>query len=97
MSWFRWREASLELRLRVVPRAARTEFVGAMEDGTYKIRLVAPPVEGKANACLVEFLARSFGVPRTQVEVVGGSQSRRKTVLVREPRRSPLPEIQVGP
>ena len=90
MSWYRWRGDALELRLRVVPRASKTELVGALED-CYKVRLAAPPVEGKPNACLVDFLAKAFGVGRSQVEILSGDHSRIKTVLIQEPTLSPLP------
>lgn len=49
-------------------------------DGRLKIQLAAPPVEGKANAALVRFLADTLSIVRAQVEVVGGATSRRKTV-----------------
>ena len=90
MSSYRWRDDALELRLRVVPRASKTELVGALED-CYKVRLAAPPVEGKANTCLVDFLAKAFGVGRSQIEIVSGDHSRTKTVLIQGPTRSPLP------
>lgn len=91
---YRWSEAGLELRLRVVPRAAKTEFAGATEEG-YRVRLAAPPVEGKANACLVDFLANAFGVPRAQVEILSGGHSRTKTVRIQRPTQSPFPELPI--
>ncbi len=92
MSPYRWHGTTLELRLRVVPRSAKTEFAGTLED-CYRVRLVAPPVEGRANACLAEFLAKAFGVPRSAVEILAGEHSRTKRVLIRKPSRAPLPEL----
>ncbi|MFC1612143.1 DUF167 domain-containing protein [Myxococcota bacterium] len=63
----------------VSPRASRTRVMG-VHDNRLKIQLAAPPVEGKANNALVRFLARGLDVSRAQVEIVGGSSSRRKTV-----------------
>lgn len=47
-----------------------------------KLRLAAPPVEGKANAALIEFLAGYFGVPRRNVTIVSGVKSRSKRVAI---------------
>lgn len=57
----------------------------------YRVRLQAPPVEGKANAALCRFLAESFGVSLSQVELLAGAQSRTKRLLIRSPRQFPLP------
>ena len=53
------------------------------EGDAVKIRLSAPPVEGKANDALVRFLAETLGVSRAQIEIVAGLASRRKVVRVR--------------
>lgn len=69
------------LHLHVQPGAAKTGVAGAHGDAL-KVRLAAPPVDGKANAALLEFLAKSFGVPRAAVTLVGGATSRRKRVSI---------------
>ena len=71
----------VELSVLVQPRASRTRLVGE-HDGLLKIQLAAPPVDGEANAALVEFLARHFGVPRRQVSLAAGDASRRKRVVL---------------
>ena len=53
-----------------------------MEDGGLKIRLTAPPVDGAANEALVKFLADTFSVPKSQVEIVSGHTSRNKIVRI---------------
>ncbi len=63
------------------PGASRSEFAG-MHGERLKIRLAAPPVEGKANAALVEFLAAHYGVARRNVQIVAGLKSRRKRVSI---------------
>ena len=80
-SWLRQVPGALELAVLVQPRASRTRVVGE-HDGMLKIQLAAPPVEGEANAALLEFLARRLGVPRRQVTRVAGDTSRRKPVRV---------------
>ena len=68
--------------VKVVPRASQNALVG-WEGDAVKIRLNAPPVEGKANDALVRFLAETLGVSRAQIEIVAGRASRRKVVRVR--------------
>jgi uncharacterized protein (TIGR00251 family) len=70
------------LPVKVVPRANKSEFVG-VEGDAIKIRLKAPPVDGKANEALVRFVAELFAIPRANVEIVSGTTGRRKLVSVR--------------
>jgi len=65
-----------------VPRASRDEVAGAGADGVLRVRLTAPPVEGRANEALVRFLAEELGVPRRQVRLVSGESSRTKVVSI---------------
>jgi uncharacterized protein (TIGR00251 family) len=88
--WYRWVGNDLEVRLRVQPRAHRDEFCEAQGDWL-RVRIKAPPVEGKANLALRRFIADAFGVPQSQVEILAGDQSRGKRVLIRAPRRFPMP------
>ena len=67
--------------VRVVPRAARNEIAGVQGDAL-KVRLTAPPVDGAANAALIEFLARRLKVRKSAVTIVSGGKSRSKTVRV---------------
>lgn len=69
------------LELHVQPGASRSEFAGE-HGGRIKVRLAAPPVEGRANEALVEFLAAYFEVPRRNVRITAGLRSRRKRVVV---------------
>ena len=71
----------VRLRLRIQPRASRTEVAGRHGD-LLRIRLAAPPVDGAANDELVRFLSRVLGVPARAVEVTAGHASRQKTVTV---------------
>ena len=80
--------AAVLLSLHVQPGAARTQVSGTHGDAL-KIRLAAPPVDGKANAELVRFLAEAFGVPLRQVTIVRGETSREKTVRIDAPALRP--------
>ncbi len=88
MACYRWQGESLELRVRLQPRASRDEIVGPHGDAL-KVRITAPPVEGKANAHLIKFLARTFGVAGSQVELLSGDASRDKRLRIRAPRHLP--------
>lgn len=72
--------------VRVSPRASRTALMGVMGEGTeaaLKIALQAPPVEGRANAALVEFLAELLAVRRVEIAVAQGEHGRSKAIVVR--------------
>ncbi len=73
------RAGGVRVTVHVQPRAARTEIAG-VHGTALKVRLNAPPVDGAANAALVQFLAERFGVPRRAVRVVAGHASRTKIV-----------------
>lgn len=89
-SWYRWSGDDLEVTLRVQPRAPRDAFLEE-QGGCLRVRIQAPPVEGKANDALRRFLADAFGVPQSRVEFLNGEQSRVKRLVIRAPRRFPLP------
>lgn len=72
---------SARINVYVQPRASKTVVAG-MHDGCVKIRLAAPPVDGAANAALVEFVAEQVSVAKSRVRITAGLTSRRKTVEV---------------
>ena len=72
---------SATVSVRVVPRSSK-EGVAGFEGGVLRIRLNAPPVEGKANEALVRFLAKAVGVPRSRITLVKGEKGRNKIVRV---------------
>jgi uncharacterized protein len=74
------------LAVRAQPGAKRTAIAGIYGEGAtaqLKIAVQAPPVEGRANAALIEFLAGAFGLPKSAVELVAGELSRSKVFLIR--------------
>jgi uncharacterized protein (TIGR00251 family) len=78
-SWLRQEAGALVLELLVQPRASRTRVVGE-HDGRLKVQLAAPPVDGEANAALIEFLADALGVRKGDLTILRGETGRRKTV-----------------
>jgi uncharacterized protein (TIGR00251 family) len=68
------------ITVKVTPRARSTGVAGVMDDGTIKIKVAAPPVDGAANAALVEFLSEALGLPRKQIDIVAGETSERKLI-----------------
>jgi uncharacterized protein len=70
------------LAVRVTPRASKNEIVEILSDGTVKVHLTAPPVEGKANLALLKFLANVLDIPVKRLEVVAGATGRDKLISV---------------
>ena len=67
--------------IRVQPRAARTAITGTMGEAL-KVTLSAPPLDGRANAAVVDFFSEILSVPRASVQVVSGERSRNKIVRI---------------
>ncbi len=86
--FYTWQNDDLLLAVRIQPRASRNEIVGEL-DGALKIRITAPPVDGKANKHLIDFLAGIFRVPKAQVELLSGKTGRDKRFLIHAPRKLP--------
>lgn len=68
-----------KLTIHATPGARRTEAAGA-HGAALRVRLAAPPVDGKANAALIDWAARAFGVPKASVQLLHGAAGRQKTL-----------------
>lgn len=68
--------------VRITPRMAKNEIYDILDDGTIKIRLTAPPVDGKANQALVEYLAKVLNIPPSSIEIIAGQTGRDKLITV---------------
>ena len=79
--WLKSDGSDVLLTLHVQPGAKRTEVAG-LHGEALKIRLAAPPVDGKANDCLTDFLASTLAVAKRRVELVSGASSRTKRVRI---------------
>ena len=87
-TWFSWKGEDLVLQLQILPRSSKDSF-GEIHNNRLKLRLTAPPVDGKANQHLITFLAKQFGVPKASVQITSGENSRHKSVLLQHPARLP--------
>jgi uncharacterized protein (TIGR00251 family) len=85
-SWYRWDGTDLILCLHIQTRAKIDEVAGT-HGSALKIRLTAPPIEGKANEYLREFLSEQCGVAKSQVTILSGDTSREKRVRIASPRK----------
>lgn len=86
--WRREVDGALVLTLHVQPGAGRTETAGTHGDAL-KLKLKAPPVDGRANAELLRYLADAFDVPLRQVALLRGQTSRQKVVRIDAPKLRP--------
>ena len=69
------------LSVRVTPRAGRTALAG-IRDGVLHVKLAAAPVEGAANAALIDLLSRQLRIPKRSLRIATGERSRTKTVEI---------------
>ena len=84
MPFFEEKNNAIILNVRVVPRASRDGIAGVMGDAL-KVRIQAPPVEGKANAYLVKFLSKQWNIPRRDIEILSGETGRNKRLRILNP------------
>ncbi len=77
MNWITDSKEGAIIQVHATPRASKNQIQGLHGDAL-KIRLQAPPVDGKANDTLIEFLAQSLGIPQRQITLLSGQTSRQK-------------------
>ncbi len=87
-TWYQWQGADLILDCRLQPKASSDDIVGDLGD-ELKIRITAPPVDGKANAHLIKFLAKRFGVSKSRVAIEKGELGRSKRIRIQSPTKIP--------
>jgi uncharacterized protein len=73
-----------DIRIKVIPKSAKTELAGYLPDGTWKVKVAAAPEKGKANRALLDFLAEHLGVAKRRVHIVSGETSQLKRIHVDE-------------
>ncbi len=83
---------AIAIEILVQPRASRAK-IGPVHDGRLKIAVTAPPVDGEANAAVIELLAKRLGVAKGAIEIVAGASGRRKTVRVTGVSRAMIEEL----
>ena len=92
--WYEWKSADLLLRLQVQTRANANKFAEIIED-RIKLRIKAAAVNGKANAAIIKYFSKEFGVPKASVKILHGYKSTKKLVSVHNPGKLPeLPGLQ---
>ena len=69
------------IKVKVAPRSSRNYIIGEKK-GVYKIKLTAPPVEGRANKALKELLAKKLGLSKGNIEIISGEHSRTKSIRI---------------
>lgn len=69
-------------KLKIIPNSSKNEIVEEMTDGTLKVRLKAPPVDGKANEELIKFLSKKWKIPKNNIEIKSGKTSKNKIVEI---------------
>jgi uncharacterized protein (TIGR00251 family) len=75
-------EKSSVVKIKVIPRSSKNCLRGVLDDGTFRISLTAPPVDGKANKALIKFLSSKLGISEDFVEIVSGQTSHTKFVKI---------------
>jgi len=95
MPWFHWQGESLFLQMHVQPGARNNCFVGLHGD-RLKVKINAPPVDGKANIALIDFLARCFETSKSAISVQQGALSRDKTLCIANVHRIPAELAALG-
>lgn len=87
-AFYRWAGNDLLLNVRVQPRASNDAVTEVLGDAL-KVRITAPPVDGKANKHLIAFLAKAFSVAKSDIELVSGQSSRKKQLIIHQPKSLP--------
>ncbi|MET1080414.1 MAG: DUF167 family protein [Pseudomonas sp.] len=88
MPFYHWDGPDLILDCLLQPKASDDAFAG-LQGERLKIRLTSPPVDGKANAHLLVFLAKAFGVAKSRISLESGELNRHKRLRIRQPTRLP--------
>jgi len=86
--YYSWKGDFLIFNVFLQPRASRNSLIG-LHDKAVKISLTAPPIDGKANKQLINFLSTLFGVKKSDIDIISGKRSRRKRISVRKASQFP--------
>lgn len=70
-----------QLHITVSPRSSKNELL-LLEDGTYKVKLTAAPVDDEANEALIKFLSKEFDVAKSNIQIVKGERGKKKVVVL---------------
>jgi len=90
-NWYRWQDQNLVINVQLQPRARQNQIMGIHGDAL-KIRITAPPVDGKANTHLCQFLSNLLDVPASSIDIISGETSRNKRVCI-QLKNKVLPDV----
>ena len=79
---FKETKDGLIIKLRIAPNASKNEIIKS-DDGSVKVKITAPPIDGKANKALVEYFSKIFKIPKSYIEIIKGETSKDKTILIK--------------
>ena len=92
MAFYKWENDELHLFIKVQPKASKNELAEVLKDSLgdrIKIRITAPPVDGKANKNLTKFLSTVFKVPKSSISIKSGETGRNKHLIIKKPKQLP--------
>jgi uncharacterized protein (TIGR00251 family) len=89
---FSKRDGAIIFNVRIVPNSSKSEIIGEF-DGSLKIKIAAPPVDGAANAELIKVLAKKLGAAKSAIEIIGGQSSKNKQVKIHNIEPGVLSEL----
>lgn len=95
MEWFRWEGSLLFLQLHIQPGARQNSITG-LHGNRLKVKIHAPPIDGKANAELIDFMAQCFEANKSAISVSQGALSRDKTLCIANVQRIPSALMELG-
>ena len=72
-------DEGLIIRLKIVPNSSKNDII--LEEDFIKVKITAQPIENKANKALVEYMSKTFKIPKTSIEIIKGDTSKEKTLL----------------
>ena len=84
-------ENGLIIKIKIVPNSSKNDII--LESDFIKIKVTAQPIENKANKALVEFLSKTFKIPKTSIEILKGDTSKEKTLLLKTNDKEKLTNI----
>jgi uncharacterized protein (TIGR00251 family) len=70
------------LKIKVLPRSSKNEIIGLQADGTLKVKLTAPPVDGEANKRLIQLLSKEYTVPKSKIKIIKGLTNKNKVIEI---------------
>ena len=74
-------QVTSEIRVKLLPKSSRNQIVGR-EGDHFKVKVTAPPIEGRANKALIDLLAKKLHVPKSHIEIISGKHSRLKWIRI---------------